>query len=55
MSIIQNPIDETELRMEARRLYRELGSEGLYRVIYQLIVACNIMLDIIKEERIFKK
>lgn len=51
MKPLISPLDEAEVRAEARRLYRELGAIGLYSVVLQLLVSANIFLDIIFEEK----
>lgn len=46
-----NELDEAQLRHEFRQTYKDLGYVGSLRVVYELITAATIFMDIIIEER----
>lgn len=45
-----NPLDEAELRLEFRRLYQEIGYDGMRQVLYELLMSAKICVDIMQEE-----
>lgn len=45
-----SPLDEATVRLEARRMYKKQGKLHVYKVIYEMLCAVNIFLDIIHEE-----
>ncbi len=49
MSLI-NPLDEAELRLEMRRLYREKGLEVAIQCLYEMLAGARILAEVISEE-----
>lgn len=44
-------VDEATFRYEMRRLYKEKGYETSLQVLYEFIMAANILADVLLEER----
>lgn len=45
-----NELDEAALRLEFRKLYKEIGLSGMTQVMYGLIMSTQICMDIVHEE-----
>lgn len=43
-------LDEAQIRLEVRRLYKEIGFRGLLQVIYETVFFTSVCIEIMKEE-----
>ncbi len=46
-----NPMDEAQLRHEMRDLYREFGAMGATQALYEMLLAANILAEVMIEEQ----
>lgn len=44
-------LDLAQLKFEMRQLYGHIGFEGCLQVLYEMIVGCNTLAEIIAEEK----
>jgi hypothetical protein len=45
-----NPFDEAELTLEFRRLYKEIGLQGMYQVLFEIMTSAKLCADVMNEE-----
>lgn len=45
-------LDQAQLKLEFRQLYKELGVKGMLQVLYELCISVQLCLEVIKEESI---
>jgi hypothetical protein len=43
-------LDEAELRLEFRRLYKEIGFRGCMTIVAEMAIGTRIMLEVLREE-----
>ena len=46
-----NELNEAQMRVELRTLYRDLGVFYSLRVVYEMILTASLLLEIIHEEK----
>lgn len=46
-----NELNEAEIRLEMRRLYKEIGFSESLQCLYEILVSAAILAEIIHEER----
>lgn len=44
-----NVLDEAQLRSEFNKIYKEIGSEGMLQVLYELVISVQICCEVFKE------
>ncbi len=45
-----NELDLADVRYQMRQMYKQAGPVGAFQCLYELIVAANVLLEIITEE-----
>lgn len=43
-------LDEAQLRNDFKRLYKDIGIDGMLQVIYELCISAQICAEVMKEE-----
>jgi hypothetical protein len=43
-------LDEAALKVEFRQTYKDVGLLGAWQIVYEMMFATNVMLEVIKEE-----
>lgn len=45
-----NELDEAEIRLEMRRVYKDVGFIGAFQCLYEILLSASILSEIIAEE-----
>lgn len=47
-----SPLDEASLRVQMRKMFRDVGWTGCYQALYEIIRSAEILIDILIEEQL---